>query len=209
MLIKFYLVAHLDFGLEVPMFWSGGCSKHTFRLGSYFPFLAYPSRLPHMWWRAYGKLTYRVSSSWWQTQARSHINLLELWEIHLAHNRLATLVHYLTAPYGYKVPKNQSGTQSPSICGIAISLLAWYERRQIRLGEWNTCFWCDHAYYGCSFSFRERSAVKSACGVLPVMSPQPRGVGPSSTGPESSRQLVVSSRNFYVRHTFLGRRTSM
>ena len=32
MLIKLRLVARLDFGLNVPMLWSGGCSKHTFRL---------------------------------------------------------------------------------------------------------------------------------------------------------------------------------
>ena len=57
------------------------------------------------------------------------------------------------------------------------------------------------------FSFREACAVRSVCGVLPGMSPKPRGVGPSSPGLESSRQLVASSRNFYLWHTFLGRRT--
>ena len=36
-----------------------------------------------------------------------------------------------------KYPNNQSGTQSPSLCRKAISLLARYERRQIRLGEGN------------------------------------------------------------------------
>ena len=33
--------------------------------------------------------------------------------------------------------KNQGGTQSPSFCRIAIFLIVWYERRQIRLGDGN------------------------------------------------------------------------
>ena len=101
-LIKLHLVAHLDFGLEFGMHWSGGCSTHTFKLGSYFPSRAHPSHLPHTCWRADGDLTYRVSSLFWQTQAHRHINLLELWEVHLTHHYLATLVHCLTAPWWLK-----------------------------------------------------------------------------------------------------------
>ena len=63
-----------------------------------------------------------------------------------------------------KYPNSQGGTQSPSLCRKVISLLARYERRQIRLGR-GTCSWCDHAHHGCSFSFRERCAVRSVYGV--------------------------------------------
>ena len=144
----------------------------------------------------------------WEAHAHRHINLLELWEVHLAHNCLASWSMIWPQVDGCKVPKSQGGTQSPSLCRLAISLLAHTNGDRF---DWErgTCFWCDHAHHGCSFSFRERSAVKSACWVLPGMSPQPRGVGPSSPAPESSGQLFASSRNFYLRHTFLGRRTSM
>ena len=105
-----------------------------------------------------------------------------------------------------KCLNNQGRTQSPCCCQKAISLLARYERRRFGWGR-GTCSWCDHAHHGCSFSFRERCAVRSVWGVLNGMTFKPKGVGPSSPGLESSRQLVASSRNFYLWHTFLGRRT--
>ena len=53
-------------------------------------------------------------------------------------------------------------------------------------------------------------AELSACKGPPwnVTSTQ-RGVGPSTPDPQSSRQFVASSYNFYLRRTFLGRHTSM
>ena len=67
-----------------------------------------------------------------------------------------------------KYSNNQGGTQNPSLCRKAISLLARYERRKFGWGR-GTCSWCDHAHHGCSFSFREACAVRSVCEVLPGM----------------------------------------
>ena len=180
----------------------GGCSKHTFKLGSYFPSLAHPSRLAHTCWRADGELTYRVSI----LKVTNSSSPSHKFAGALGSSSSSSLSGHPGPLFDrtvmvVKYPNNQGGTKSPSLCRKAISLLARYERRQIRLGEGNMFL-----VWSCSsrmffFSFREACAVRSVCGVLPGMSPKPRDVGPSSPGLESSPQLVASSRNFYLWHT--------
>ena len=84
-------------------------------------------------------LSYRLSGLWSATQARRHINVLELWAVFLPLRRLRHLVR------GKKVAvrsdnqtvvsyiNKQGGTKSPSLCLEVCKLLTWCRRWDISL----------------------------------------------------------------------------
>ena len=84
-------------------------------------------------------LNHRLSGLWSRTQARRHINVLELWAVFLALRRLRRLVR------GKKVAvrsdnqtvvsyiNKQGGTRSPSLCLEVCKLLSWCRRWDISL----------------------------------------------------------------------------
>ena len=84
-------------------------------------------------------LGHRLSGFWSPFQARHHINVLELWAVHLALRGLSFLVkgqcvmvrsdNMTVVSYLNK----QGGTRSPSLCRETVSLLCWCEKRQIEL----------------------------------------------------------------------------
>ena len=136
---QLHLVAHLDFGLEFPMHWSGWWMFKThLQTGIEFP-LPCPSLT---------LTTYMLKSRW-----GAHLQGIQFMV-----TNSSSPSHKLAGALGsssssslsghpgplfdrtvmvVKYPNNQGGTQSPSLCRKAISLQARYERRQIRLGEGN------------------------------------------------------------------------
>ena len=134
-LIKLRLVAHLDFGLEFPMHWSAGCSNHTFVFPLPCPPLALTTYMLKSRWGAHLQgVQFMVTNS----SSPSHILAGALGS---SSSSSSLSGHpgplFVRTVMVVKYPNNQGGTKSPAPCRKAISLLARYERRQIRLGEGN------------------------------------------------------------------------
>ena len=100
-LIKLHLVRPSWFWSRVPYAWEWLVDvQSTPSNWVLFPLPCPPLTLiTYMLKSRWGAHLQGVQSLWWQTQAHRHINLLELWEVHLAHHYLTTLVHCLTAPW--------------------------------------------------------------------------------------------------------------
>ena len=138
-LIKLHLVAHLDFGLEFLCTGVvGGCSKHTFK----HPRISPPLPTPHayhihveeqMGSSPTGCPVFLVTKS--SSPSHKFAGALGSSSSSLLSGHPGPLFDRTVMVVKY--PNNQGGTQSPSLCRKAISLLARYERRQIRLGEGN------------------------------------------------------------------------
>ena len=190
------------------MHWSGWWMlKVHLQTGIFFPLPCSPLTLTtYMLKSRWGAHLQGVQSLWWQTQAHRHINLLELWEVHPAY--IIWPPWSIVWPHrdGCKVPK-QSGRNLEPLPLPKSNLPPSHVRKEtVSAGGGKHVPGVIMLITDVLFSFREVCAVRSVCGVLPGMSPKPRGdVGPSSPGLESSHQLVASSRNFYLWHTFLGR----
>ena len=140
-LIKLHLVAHLDFGLEFPMHWSGWWMfKAHLQTGIVFISPSLPT--PH---------AYHIHVEEQMGSSPTGCPVLMVKNSSSpSHNFAGALGSSFSSSLSghpgplfdrtvivVKYPNNQDGTQSPSICRKVISLLARYERRQIRLGEGN------------------------------------------------------------------------
>ena len=196
-LIKLHLVAHLDFGLVFHMHWScWWMFKAHLQTGIVFPLPCPPLTLTtYMLKSRWGAHRRGVQSLWWQTEAHRHINLLELWEVHVAHHYLAPWSIVWPHRDGCKVPKQSGRNLEP--LPLPKSNLPPSQVRK----ETDSAGGGEHVpgvimlITDVLFSFREACAVRSVCGVLPGMSPKPKGVGPgviTSTCCEQSQLLLMT-----------------